>query len=145
MLREIADEVRGLDTGRRALRQFGLVVGGVFVALAIVSAWRHGWTVGTVAGVLGTLGGALVLSGLAAPALLRPVYRVWMGLAFVLGFVMTRVLLTAVFVGLFVPIGLGLRLFGKDLLHRKLDRRAASYWQPKHYADPSPARLEKYY
>lgn len=145
MLRAVAEEIRGLDTGRKALRQFGLVVGGVFAGLALVSVWRHEWSVSPTASVLGTVGGALLLFGLAAPALLRPVYRAWMGLAFALGFVMTRVLLTVVFVGLVVPIAVVLRLVRKDLLGERLDRRAPSYWQPKTYADPSPTRLEKYY
>lgn len=145
ILRAIAEEVRGLDTGRKALRRFGLVVGGVFLGIAVVGAWQRGWAPGPVLTVLGGLGSALVVLGLAAPALLRPFFRVWMGLAVVLGFVMTRVLLTAVFALVVVPIGLGLRLFGKDLLHRRLDPAAPSYWQPKTYSDPSPARLEKYY
>ena len=58
---------------------------------------------------------------------------------------LTRVILTVVFVALVVPIGLLLRLLGKDLLDEQLDREAPSYWRPKSYRDPSPARLEKYY
>jgi hypothetical protein len=145
MIRAVAEELRGLDTGRKALRRFGLVVGGVFAGVAVVAAWRNGGAVGSTAAVLGAVGGALILLALAAPPVLRPVFRAWMGLAFVLGFVMTRVILTAVFALLFVPIGLALRLFGKDLLDRRRDPQARSYWRPKAYADPSPARLEKYY
>ena len=143
-LHAIAAEVRALDTGREALRRFGLVVGGVFVGIAAVVAWRHGaltpWALG-----LGGPGAALVVLGLAAPTLLRPVYRVWMGLAVVLGFVMTRVLLTAVFALLVVPIGLALQLAGKDLLRRKLDRAAGSYWLPKPAGEPAAERLKRYY
>jgi hypothetical protein len=145
MIHAVVEEVRGLDTGPKALRRFGLVVGGVFAGIAAVSAWPNGWAVGSTAAVLGAVGGALLVLGLAAPALLRPVYRVWMGLAFVLGFVMTRVILTVVFVGLVVPIGLVLRLFGKDFLDERFDRSAPSYWRPKTYDDPTPERLEKYY
>jgi hypothetical protein len=145
MLRALAEEIRDLDTGRRALRRFGLVVGGVFLGITVVVAWRRGWAPGPVFTALGVLGSALVLLGLVAPVALRPFYRVWMGLAVVLGFVTTHVLLTLVFVGVVTPIGLGLRLFGKDLLHRRPDPAAPSYWLPKTYADPSPARLEKYY
>ena len=58
---------------------------------------------------------------------------------------MTRVLLTLVFALVMLPIGLVLRLVGKDLLDRRLDPAADSYWKPKTYADDSPARLEKYY
>ncbi len=145
MLRAIADEIRALDTGRKALRNFGLVVGGVFVGIAVVVAWRWGWVLTPLGTGLGVVGGALVVFGFVAPGLLRPVYRVWMGLAVVLGFVMTRVLLTVVFVLLIIPIGLVLRLVGKDLLDGQPDPEAASYWKPKTYADASAKRLEKYY
>lgn len=145
MLHTIAEEIRSLDTSPKALRQFGLVVGGVFVGIATVIAWRRGWEVGPLVLGLGGPGVVLVLLGLVAPAALRPVYLVWMGLAVVLGFVMTRVLLTAVFVLMMVPIGLVLRLAGKDLLDRRLDPAATSYWKPKVYADTSARRLERYY
>ena len=145
MWRSLVAEVRALDTGRRALRSFGLVVGGVFAGIALVIAWRRGWEVGPLVLRLGGAGVALVLLGLAAPTVLRPVYRVWMGLAVVLGAVMTRVLLTLVFALLVVPIGLALKLAGKDLLDRRIDRARTTYWRTKVYEDDSPARLERYF
>jgi hypothetical protein len=145
MLHTIREEIATLDTSPRALRQFGLVVGGVFAAIAAVLAWRSGWALGPWTLSLSGVGGLLVLLGLVAPRTLRRVYRGWMGLAVVLGFVMTRVLLTAVFVLVVLPIGLALRVVGKELLDRGPDGETASYWKPKAYADPSSKRLEKYY
>lgn len=145
MWESLVAEVRALDTGRRALRSFGLLVGGVFVGIAAVVAWRRGWEAGPLVFGLGGPGAALVLLGLGAPAALRPVYRVWMGLALVLGTVMTRVLLTLVFVLLVVPIGFALRLAGKDLLDRRIERARTTYWRAKVYEDDSPARLERYF
>ncbi len=143
-LRAITEEIRALDTGRRALRSFGLVVGGVFAGIAAGIGWRHGWALTPWAAGLGGVGSALVVLGLLAPTILRPVFKGWMGLAVVLGFVMTRVLLTLVFVLLVVPIGLALRLVGKDLLRLRFDREAPTYWLPK---EPSGGaeRLERYY
>lgn len=145
MIRIVLEELATLDTGRKALRSFGLVVGGVLVGIAAVVLWRQGWAPGTAVRVLSGIGGALLLLGLAAPAVLRPLYRVWMGLALVLGFVMTRVLLTLVFVFAVIPTGLLLRLFGKDPLDRRWQPDAPSYWIPKTYMDETPQRLERYY
>ncbi len=134
-----------LDTSRKALRNFGLVVGGVLLGIAALVLWRKGWTPNTAVYILGGIGGALVVLGLIVPAVLKPLYRVWMGLALVLGFVMTRVLLTVVFFLLFMPIGLVMRLLGRDPMHRRPDPSAASYWI-KRTPDASPKeRLEKYY
>lgn len=86
-----------------------------------------------------------MLLGAAIPAVLKPIYSVWMALAVVLGFIMTRVILTIVFYLVVTPIGLIMRAVGRDPLDRKLDSNASSYWLEKTYRDESAARLEKYY
>jgi len=50
------------------------------------------------------------------PRVYAPVAVVWLGLAEVLGTVMSRVLLAILFFGLVTPIGVLRRLFGKDSL-----------------------------
>ncbi|QXD16338.1 DUF4407 domain-containing protein [Rhodocaloribacter litoris] len=139
------DEIRGIEAGDRQVRAFGWLVGGVLVALALGLAWRRGWTPGALPVGLGVAGAVLALGGWLAPRLFRPLYRAWMGLALVLGFVMTRVVLTLVFYLVVTPIGLLLRLFGRDPLQRRRDPAASSYWIEKTYRDDTPRRLEKYF
>ena len=50
------------------------------------------------------------------PRVYGPVAIVWLGLAEILGTVMSRVLLSILFFGLVTPIGILRRLFGKDSL-----------------------------
>ncbi len=138
MLRE---ELQLLDTGPRQLRSFGITLGIAFLVVAGLLHWRD--LPGEI--ILAGLGALFLASGLAAPKQLRPLYKPWMALAIVLGFVMTRVLLTGIFVFLFIPIGLLMRLFGKDPLRRKLDPDADTYWIPKEYDADAPERLERYY
>lgn len=138
-------EIQNLDLSRKSLRSFGYGVGTVLIGIALVVLWRRGWTLGAIVYGLGGIGAVLVLMGLLAPAMLRPVYRVWMALALVLGYVMTRVVLTLVFFLLVTPIGLVLRALGKDPLQRDVDTSASSYWIAKEEATSSPVRLEKYY
>ena len=52
----------------------------------------------------------------------------WAVLAFALGFVMSNVILTLFFFLFVTPIGLVARLFQKDFLTRKCDKRSPSYW-----------------
>ncbi|MEL6617216.1 MAG: SxtJ family membrane protein [Bacteroidota bacterium] len=145
-LAQIAAEVRALDLSVRSLRSFGLVVGGVFAGIALISAWRNGWTLTPLAMGFGGLGGTLMVLGALVPRILKPVYRAWMALAFALGYVMTRVILTLVFVFTVVPIGLIMRAIGKDPLAKAQDPEAESYWI--HRDDPAPStrqRLERYF
>lgn len=107
--------------------------------------WRNSWALNTPTYVLAGIGATLFAAGWLAPRVLGPFHHFWMGLALVLGFVMTRVILTLVFYLAVVPTGLILRVLGKDPLQRQLDKEAPTYWQPKSYDDPSPKRFEKYY
>lgn len=145
ILQTLATEIRALDTSKRSLRSFGYVVGLVLLGIALFVLWRRDWAATSVVYGLGSIGGLLVVLGLVAPLILRPIYKVWMALALALGYVMTRVLLTTVFFLIMTPIGLLMRLFGKDPMHRRLDPDVASYWIEKTYPDESPRRLEKYY
>ncbi len=80
--------------------------------------------VGSLWGVALT-GGVL---GMAWPGLLRPVYRLWMVLAFPIGWLVSHLILALVYFGILTPIGLLLRLAGHDPLRLKPDRSIASYW-----------------
>ena len=75
---------------------------------------------------LAAAGGALVLLGTLLPTALRPLFRVWMLLAVVMGFVMTRVLLTAVFVLVVTPLAVLRRALGHDPMRRR--RPDGSLW-----------------
>jgi len=109
---------------RSELRKFGLTVGIAFVLLGTVSWWR-GHEIPP--RVLWAVGIGLVVPGLLAPELLRPVHRGWMAFALVLGRVNTRIILTLLYYVAVTPIGALMRLF-RDPLNRALGDRAASQW-----------------
>jgi len=66
----------------------------------------------------GFLWGAIVLHvvNMIVPRIYTPVAVLWLGLAHLLGTVMSKVLLSILFFGLVTPIGVLRRLFGKDSL-----------------------------
>ena len=80
--------------------------------------------------------------GLVAPMTLKPIYTVWMKFGLFMGtYIMTPLIMAIVFFSLFMPMGLLIRLFGKDLLSRKLDQSAESY---RVLSDTPPSKnLEK--
>src|SRR5687767_12919091 len=85
----------------RQLRSFGLTVGGVFLALGI---WPVLWRAEDARSWAVVLGGSTLLAGLLAPALLRKPYELWMGLAQVLGWINTRIVLGIIFYAVFTPM-----------------------------------------
>lgn len=68
--------------------------------------------------------------GILRPKVLKPVYACWMILAKAISGLITAVLLILVFYLVVTPIGLFLRLCGKDLLRLKIDG-SSSYWLKK--------------
>ncbi len=119
-------------------RRFGLTVGGVFLAIGLLLLWR-GRVVA--ASIVGTPGALLVLGALVAPGWLVPVERRWMRFAAVAGAFNARLILLLAYFLILSPVGLVMRLVGRDPLDRRL-RTAKSYWRKRPPATP-PSR-ERY-
>ena len=108
----------------KELRQFGLLVGGVF---SVIGLWpmflreeplRH-WAV-----VLGSL---LILLGSLVPTWLAPIHRGWMWVGHVLGWINTRIILGVIFYGLITPIGIVFRMLGKDTMRQSFSDTSSTY------------------
>ena len=124
------------DPPRHTLRQFGGLCLAVFGLLAWHWLGRGASLAGWTAALLAGLGAA----GVAHPPLLKPVFVGWLVLVFPVGWLVSRVLLLAIWLGLFVPMALVFRLAARDAL--RLRRPAAeSFWVPR----PAPAAAESYY
>lgn len=107
-------------------RKFGLTVGIAFGVLAGISWWRgHPVTVQ----VLGGLSVALILAGLLIPGRLGPVNRAWMGVAHVISKVTTPIFLAIVYFLVISPMGVLMRLFGRNPLVHKPQQ--GSLWLPR--------------
>ncbi|WP_135081574.1 SxtJ family membrane protein [Terasakiella sp. SH-1] len=122
-------------------RSFGLTVGGI---LALIEAYRL-WSsnmLDTIGIVLLSIALPLLILGLTYPALLAPLNKAWMKLGFIMFKVVNPVIMFAVYVLTIIPIGLLLRLFGKDPLHLKLEPNAKSYWIERDPAGPSPETMK---
>jgi hypothetical protein len=109
---------------KKDLRQFGLMVGGVF---SVIGSWPvvfrsespRLWAI--------ILGGVLIVLGAILPQSLKQVYYGWMKLGHVLGWVNTRILLGIIFYGLITPMGLVMRLMGKDSMQLAFRQDATTY------------------
>jgi len=138
LIEDVATSLRTLRQGPGPLRRFGLLVGAVLLAAGLGLGRRgaHPSPYDAVA----LAGAALLLLGVAAPAALRAPHRLWMGLAFTLGWFTSRLLLAAIYLGVLTPIGLLARLAGKRFLDLEPDARAASYWVRRDPSRPTDHR-----
>ena len=119
-------EISEIPMTRQALRKFGLTMGVAFGLLGGLLAWRSrgAWPY-----FLGA-SGFFFAFGVALPAALKPLQKAWMTLALLMGWVMSRVILVVLFFFVLTPIGLILRLAGKDLLDMKVRAKKESFWLP---------------
>ncbi|NOZ26111.1 MAG: hypothetical protein GXO94_08510 [Nitrospirae bacterium] len=120
----ILEEIRNIKSRRRDLRSFGLTMGVVLGIIGGVLLWRNRefYPYFLIAS------GVFFSLGLLLPDLLKPLHKAWMSLAVVMGWVMTRFILFALFFLVVTPIGLLARLLSRDMLRLKIDRDSSSYW-----------------
>ncbi|MDZ7267930.1 MAG: SxtJ family membrane protein [candidate division KSB1 bacterium] len=135
----LRQEIRQLAVTPARLKVFGLTVGLLLLLLAAYWFWREKAGAGYFLLAAVTFAGV----GMLAPRRLAPVYRGWMALALAMGFVMTRVILTLLYLGLFTPIGLLARLLGKDLLQQRWEPHAQTYWVRRTPGEFKPEAAEK--
>ena len=69
-----------------------------------------------------------VVLALVRPAVLTPLNRLWFQFGLLLGKIVSPIVMSLVFFLTVLPTGIIMRLLGKDLLNRKIDRSAPSYW-----------------
>ena len=121
------------------LRKFGLLFAAICGGVALYSLYREGsvWPYAAGASLF------FLLSGLFFQRVLRPIHASWMKVAHVLGWVNTRLLLGLFFYLVLTPVGLVIRLFGKDLIQQKIDRSRKSYWVKRETGATERGRYER--
>lgn len=127
----------------KQLRQFGVVFLTGFMIIGLV---KYFWpftfllhqdkNVGIIAMLIGVIGGGLALTGTIVG---MPLYYLWMGIAFVMGNIMSRVIIVLIYYGVVTPLAITSWAVGRDRLQLKKTKND-SYWH-----DISlPAEAEKY-
>ena len=118
------EEIKNIKSEKSDLQKFGITIGIILIIIAGLLFWKEKESFQTFF-IVGTL---LCLLGLVIPSVLKPIYWGWMIFATILGWVMTRVILSLLFYIIVTPIGLILRFFGKQFLELRWDKSKESYW-----------------
>ena len=118
------EELKSIKSAKSDLRSFGITIGIILMLFAGYAFWRGNESFQLVLAI----GIILFVFGITIPLLLKPVYLVWMMFATILGWFMTRVILSILFYVILTPIGVVSRLFGKQFLEVRWDKSESSYW-----------------
>lgn len=105
-------------------RSFCLLLAAVCTVLSLLS-HRSGHGHSLVWGALAVL---FLLIALILPRILAPVRLAWLSLGYRLSWVVNPLILGMVYTVVVVPVGVLMRLCGRDPMMRRRDPTAASYW-----------------
>ena len=135
------EDFHSISSTEKDIQSFSLVVGGAVVLLGGIAFYM---TRSPTARYMFIAGGVIMLLGVCAPGILRPLQRAWMMGAVLLGWVMTRVILGVLFFAVLTPIGLFMRIFGMPLMEDGgWEPKPVSYWKPRERGVTSRERYEQ--
>ena len=125
------------DVKHSSERSFGIVFAVVFAVIGL-------WPLLNQAAIrLWALGLAALFLGLALlwQAPLRPLNRLWLRFGLLLHAIVNPLVMGLLFYGTVMPVGLLMRLFGKDPLRLKRDPHASTYWIQRSPPGPAPETM----
>jgi hypothetical protein len=120
-------------------RKSAWAVGGVLVAIAAWNVYRGRpniyWSFGSIGSLLLIIGSTWAGGAMAF-------HRGWMKFAMALGAINSRIILALIFYLVITPYGLIMRLFGRDVLHRR-GSKSETYWIPRSATRQPTRRFER--
>jgi hypothetical protein len=114
-------------------RSFGWTFSGIFLIVGAYGFWRGGAALSWLL-VLAVLTAAVTLT---RESWLTPLNRAWMRLGELLGRVVNPLVLGLIFFGVFTPVGVLMRLCGRDAMARRFAPALKTYWLERD--PPGPA------
>ena len=121
------EEIKLIKTENKDLRSFGITFGIIFLIIAGFLLYRENESFQLFIIISSTF----IIFGFFLPIILKPIYISWMSFAIILGWFMTRFILSLLFYLIVTPIGLITRVLGKDFLELKKEVSNGSYWNQR--------------
>ena len=105
-------------------RNFGIVF---FIVFLVVSLWplTYGEPIRIWSAIISLV---FLILGLMNSKLLTPLNKLWFKFGIILGAIVAPIVMGFVFFLVVTPIGLFMRIMGKDLLNKKYDKKKETYW-----------------
>ena len=122
------EELKNIKINKQNLKQFGLLFGTIFLCIGIYLLFilnKQVYPYFIVTGVL------LFIIAFTVPTILKSFYFPWMVFATILGWFMSRLILSLLFYLVFFPIGFFGRIFGYGFIELKWNKDSKSYWNQR--------------
>ena len=119
----MVEEIKNIPLAKKDFKNFGLIIGIIFLLCGLFLLYKRiDYFIYVV-----TVGLIFLSLGFIAPRILKPIYKVWMTFAVIIGWIMTRLILIFLFYSLITGIAILTRMIGKDFLNLKINNKR-SYW-----------------
>jgi len=135
------EDIKNIKSTKKELREFGLTIGIILVILGSIALWRNKDIYPYFLGI----GITFIVLGLTFYKILLPLQKIWMGLSLVIGFFVSRIILSILYYLVITPIGLVMRLFKKDVIDQNINKNANSYWHEKEDQPKEKSSYENQY
>ena len=123
-----------LNPSKQELKWFGLILLVFFALVGGIVLWTA--MAPRAASAIVTFGAVLCVTYYAVAPVRLPMYLGWMRLVFPIGWALSHLLFGAIYFLILTPIGLTLRLTGRDPLRRHRPSNSVSFWTKRPAADP---------
>lgn len=137
-----------LHPTNRQLRQFGFIALVAFGVLGVLVRWKGGLfgiNFGSAAPLVGyllwALGAISALLSLVFPAGNRFLFVALTVISYPIGYVVSFALMAVFFYGVVTVVAMVFRLLGRDVLKRRFEPEASTYWTPHN----SPSSIKRYF
>ncbi len=117
------EEIKKILANKKELKSFGIIIGIILLGIGVLLFINEK----EFYKIFIFIGIAFIGFGIIVPIVLKPFYFIWMVFSVILGWVMTRVILSLIFYFIITPIGLVSRIVSKDFLGLKI-KNQDSYW-----------------
>ncbi len=127
LISDVNEELSNLEQTPKKLRQFSILMFVITCAFFYYFyPWGNVFWIGFIAVFF-----LQFLIGIFVPKAVRKVHTMWMKLAFIMGWFVSRFLLILIYFLIVTPIGLVSRVFGKKFIETGFKTNNVSYWKKR--------------
>jgi hypothetical protein len=124
---EIRKDITSIQSSQKDLKKFGLLIGCVLILVSGFAFWRQWWEIYFVFIVV-ICGVLLVFFSILLPLRLKIIHRCWMGVAIVIGSIISRIILFFLFYLVLTPLAITAKVFDKRFFFQYREKKQSSFW-----------------